>query len=98
MNLLIDLYIALLFIVLTPGLLLTLPSGASKLTVAVVHALLFTVVYHFTHRIVLRNVSEGFQVSDALKACMAATENLPKSQQTSARAKCIQTEKTGGNN
>jgi len=49
-------YLALLFFVLTPGVLLSLPPKASKLTVAAVHALVFAIVYHFTHATVLRLV------------------------------------------
>jgi len=49
-------YLALLFFVLTPGVLLSLPPGGSKLVVAAVHALVFAVVYHFTHATVLRLV------------------------------------------
>jgi len=54
MNLYMCLYLALLFVLLTPGVLLTLPPGGSKLTVAVVHGLVFVLVYHFTHRAVAR--------------------------------------------
>ena len=53
MNLVLSLYTALLFIVLTPGILLTLPKGGSKLTVAAVHGLVFAVVLYFTAQIVL---------------------------------------------
>ena len=47
---------------LTPGVLLTLPKGGSKLVVAAVHGLVFTVVYHFTNKLVLEMSvsSEGF--------------------------------------
>jgi hypothetical protein len=44
-------FVALLFVALTPGVLLRLPPGGSKLTVAVVHGVVFALVYHFTHRI-----------------------------------------------
>jgi len=54
MNLYLSLYIALLFVLLTPGVLLTLPPGGSKLTVAVVHGLVFAVVYHLTYKPVWR--------------------------------------------
>lgn len=42
-------FLVLLFVVLTPGVLLRLPPGGSKLTVAVVHGVVFALVYHFTH-------------------------------------------------
>jgi hypothetical protein len=53
MNLGMNLYIALLFVALTPGVLLTLPKGGSRLTVAFVHGLVFAVVYYFTQNAVL---------------------------------------------
>jgi hypothetical protein len=39
-----------LFFVLTPGVLLTLPKGGSHQTVALTHALVFAVVHHFLCR------------------------------------------------
>ncbi len=36
-----------LFVLLTPGLLLRIPPGGGKLTVAIVHAILFAVIYSF---------------------------------------------------
>lgn len=40
---------ALLFFVLTPGILLSLPPGGSKWTVAAVHAVVFTLVHKMLH-------------------------------------------------
>ena len=54
-------YAALLFIVLTPGVLLRLPMNGSKMTVALTHGLVFAVVWHFTHKMVWRASYEGFQ-------------------------------------
>lgn len=45
-------YIAVLFVALTPGILLSLPPKGSKLLVAVTHGLVFALVYHFTHKLV----------------------------------------------
>lgn len=42
----------LLFILLTPGVLLTLPPGGSVITVAIVHAIVFYVVQTFLTRFV----------------------------------------------
>jgi hypothetical protein len=53
MNVLICLYIALLFFILTPGILLSIPSRGSKTVVAVTHAVVFAVVYNLTHNLVL---------------------------------------------
>ena len=47
-----SLFMAALFFALTPGVLLRLPPGGSKLEVAAVHALVFAVVYHITHKMV----------------------------------------------
>jgi hypothetical protein len=46
-------FTALLFVVLTPGILLTLPSKASgKIVIALVHGLIFALIYHLTHKAV----------------------------------------------
>ena len=54
-------YAALLFIVLTPGVLLRLPPNGSKLAVAVTHGVVFAIVWHFTHKMVWSAAYEGFQ-------------------------------------
>jgi hypothetical protein len=63
MNLVVTLYVALLFVVLTPGVLLTLPKGGSKLVVAATHGLVFALLYHFTHKAVWKfsMTLDGFQ-------------------------------------
>ena len=45
-------YTALLFFVLTPGILITLPPKGKKITVAAVHATVFGIVWVLTHKIV----------------------------------------------
>jgi len=54
-------YTALLFVVLTPGVLLRLPMKGSKMTVALTHGAIFAVVWYFTHQMVLSASYEGFQ-------------------------------------
>jgi hypothetical protein len=54
------LYLMTLFFVLTPGVLLTLPSKGSVYLVALVHAVVFGIVYKLTHKAVYRYFSEGF--------------------------------------
>ena len=54
MNVLMSVFLAVLFFVLTPGVLLRLPMGGSKLAVAATHAVVFALVYHFTHKLVWR--------------------------------------------
>ena len=70
MSLLTTLYIAVLFFVLAPGVLVSLPPKCSKLTVALTHAAIFAVVYQLTHKMVARVLNEGFQ--EAVKAAVAA--------------------------
>jgi uncharacterized membrane protein len=47
-----SLNVAALFFVLTPGILLSLPAGGSKTTVALTHAVVFALVWHLTHKFV----------------------------------------------
>jgi len=54
-------FVALLFMLLTPGVLLTLPPKGSKLVVAATHGLVFALVYHFTHKAVWRYTMSGFE-------------------------------------
>jgi len=54
MSVLVSLYAALLFFVLTPAILLRLPRNGSKFTVAGVHAIVFGLIFHFTHKLVWR--------------------------------------------
>jgi len=54
MNWVVTIYIAVLFFLLTPGVLLSLPPKSSKLVVAGTHAVVFALVYHFTHKMVWR--------------------------------------------
>ena len=66
MNWLIILYTVLLFVVLTPAILVRLPPNRNKWTVAFVHGLIFAIVYHFTHDFVMR-LSSG--LVEGLEAC-----------------------------
>jgi hypothetical protein len=54
MSVLVSLYAAVLFFLLTPAILLRLPKNGSKFTVAAVHALVFALIFHFTHKLVWR--------------------------------------------
>ena len=53
---------ALLFAALSPGVLIWLPFGASRKVAALVHGLVFAVVWHFLHRPIAQLLSsiEGF--------------------------------------
>ena len=54
MNFTVAIYSAILFFVLSPGVLLRLPSNGSKMTVAGVHAIVFAAVLYFTAGFVWR--------------------------------------------
>ena len=45
-------FVAFLFFILSPGILLSLPPTGNKYTVAAVHAVVFSLVYYFTHKMV----------------------------------------------
>ena len=54
-----SLFVALLFMLLTPGVLVTLPSKRSSLLlVAAVHGLVFSLVYHLVHKSVWQALYE----------------------------------------
>jgi hypothetical protein len=52
MSTLVILYSILLFFLLTPGILITLPRKSSKTIVALTHAIVFGIIYHLTHQFV----------------------------------------------
>jgi hypothetical protein len=52
MNWAVTVYAAILFFVLTPAVLVRLPPKGGKFTVAAVHAVVFAVIFHFTHKLV----------------------------------------------
>lgn len=52
------LFLGLLFFVLSPGVLLTLPRGGSKMVVAATHALVFVTVWYFTRRFVVESFED----------------------------------------
>lgn len=52
MNWVVTFYAAILFFVLTPAVLVRLPPKGGKFTVAAVHAVVFALIFHFTHKLV----------------------------------------------
>lgn len=70
MSLVVSLYAAILFFLLTPAILLRLPPSGGKYTVAAVHALVFALIFHFTHKIVWRLGArlEGMEVDGTDKS------------------------------
>ena len=81
MQIIMIVYVVVLFVALTPSVLLRLPAGGSKLTVAVVHGLVFATVLYFTQGLVSDALyAEGFQSPLPMRRCMhdgncARTEN-----------------------
>ena len=65
MSLIVSIYAAILFFLLTPAILVRLPPGGSKWTVAAVHAIVFAILFHFTHKLVWRLGArlEGYEPS-----------------------------------
>lgn len=51
-------YAAVLFYLLTPGVLVSLPPGGSRMTVNLTHAAVFSVVWCYTNKMVLKLVSK----------------------------------------
>jgi hypothetical protein len=65
MNAYVYAYIIILFIAVTPGILLHFPPGANGYIVAISHALFFTLIWEYTHKYVYsQTYSEGFQIQD----------------------------------
>ena len=67
------LFIATLFVLLTPGILLTLPPNGSKLIVAIVHGTVFALTYNFLYKAVWRLLYEGFQSPSAASIAQQQT-------------------------
>ena len=87
MNWTVTVYSAILFFLLSPGILLSLPSKGGKYTVVIVHSIVFAIVWHFTHKFVWKwSVSEGLANKprgQAIKAVKTTSPlrpiaNLPK--------------------
>ena len=53
MNLIMFIFSALLFFLLTPGILLSLPPGGSRTVVAITHAIVFAAVWTMSHNILM---------------------------------------------
>ena len=47
-----SLFVTLLFVLLTPGVLVSLPPKGGKFVVAATHAIVFSFVYYLTHKFV----------------------------------------------
>jgi len=54
-------FVAVLFFVLTPGVLLSLPPGGSKVAVAATHAAVFGLVFYLSHKKVMNYLDDGYE-------------------------------------
>lgn len=64
MDLLINLSLVLLFVALTPGILVRIPKRGKPFTVALIHGLIFAVVFHFTAKMLYNaGYIEEFKIS-----------------------------------
>jgi len=77
------LFTALLFFVLTPGILLTLPAHGSLATKAMVHAFVFALVYHFTHHAAYAMLGAGREGASKTLSC-------PEGQHKDKDGKCVE--------
>jgi hypothetical protein len=68
MNVVMFVYAFVLFFILTPGILLSLPPRGSKMMVAATHALVFSLIFVLTHKMLMKfsGKMEGMEPS-ALK-------------------------------
>ena len=67
------LFVTALFVLLTPGVLVSLPAKGTLLQKAAVHGLVFAVVYHYTHKTVWSLV-QGFENTNNAVMCGPGTK------------------------
>ena len=81
MNIVTFVYAFILFFVLTPGILLSLPPKGSKIVVALTHAFVFALVWSFTFKIVKRSLKglfEGMAPGDNMESTSTVPRLRPK--------------------
>jgi len=64
MQILMTLFIAVLFFALTPNTLVSIPAHGSKYVVALTHALVFALIYHLAHNTTVefgKNINQDIQ-------------------------------------
>ena len=62
-NLLMMVFMAVLFFIFTPRVFFSVPGGSSVLATAFVHACLFAVAFVFLDKMIRRYVKEGFRIT-----------------------------------
>jgi hypothetical protein len=77
MNWIITIYIALLFFVLSPGVLLRIPRKGKPMVVAAVHAVVFSLIWHFTGKMVWKaSVSMGAGKTEGFREGLTPTAQI----------------------
>jgi len=79
MNWFFTIYVAVLFFILTPSVLLRLPPKGNKYTVALVHAIVFAIVFHFTYKFVWKR-SVGLPMNNNMRMPMRQPQQMPMHQ------------------
>ena len=87
MNLPVAVYLALLFVILTPNVVTRLPPNGNKMTVAITHAVIFGVIVYLTTKMVWRlsmsmGVYEGMSNTNIMGS-LKAKKQMPGSTSTS---------------
>ena len=92
-NVLTNLAIAALFFVLTPGVVVSLPSGKGKFVVAATHAVIFALIFHFSYKSIREFtqrfegfdedcIKSGSKVTSAVKNCCDGKTPVQNKNQT----------------
>lgn len=77
MNWLVALYLALLFFILSPNILVRLPPNGNKLTVTATHALIFGVIVYLTTKMVWK-LSMSMGIYEGMATATATPVQKPK--------------------
>lgn len=86
MNLAVSVYSSVLFLLLTPSILVKLPTTGSKYAVALVHALIFGIIFYFTSSLVESSFSvEGF---DPRTRSVGQSCTMPAGKECKGTASC----------
>ena len=59
-------YVGVLFVLLTPNVLVCIPKRSSSVTCAIVHGILFALVYFFTYKIVANIIHKNVEGYEGL--------------------------------
>jgi len=81
-----SLFVATLFVILTPGIVFTLPKRFSKIQVAIIHGLLFAAIYHVTHKAVWHYLyAEGFATASSPPLSFLTASSMVRASARSAQ-------------